>query len=266
MVIPLIGSLKYKNDTLKYCSVSTGGGMLGGSFYMKLARADDGSAVLTVSEKETHADREITTTYRVGAQTLERVAQMADQYGLYRASKRPYSRMRVLDAATTTLSFQFMKDDYSVSGERDLSAKMRRGFNAVIDYLRSLASGDGVTTKAPQTATLYLKSGYTLRFTVEDAFDGMLDSVLSEERNVSAFGESGIVLAPWDAPELSVDTLTDAETGTIVFDPQSGQIILLYTDYTFESPVCLLAKLVGDADCAGPLIAEMEGEYSLSFN
>ena len=266
MAIPLIGSLKFKNDTLKYCSVSTGGGMRGGSLYMKLAKAEDGGAVLTVSEKESYNDREITTTYRVGAETLERVAQMADQYGLYRASKRPYSRMRVLDAATTTLSFQFTKDDYSVSGERVLSAKMRRGFNAVIDYLRSLASGDGVKTKAPQTATLHLKSGYTLRFTVEDAFDGMLNGILTEDRNVSAFRENGIVLAPWDAPALSGDTLTDAEGGTIVYDPQSDQIILLYTDFSFEEPVYLLAKLDGTPDTACPLIAEMEGEYSMNLN
>ena len=44
--------------TLKNCSVSTGGGMLGGHWGAYLRTDEAGNAILQIKERETHADRE----------------------------------------------------------------------------------------------------------------------------------------------------------------------------------------------------------------
>ena len=266
-MIPFLGSLKYRNDVLERCSVSTGGGMLGGGREVTLRRNTDGSAVLVLKTRETHADREITTTYRTDDGAFDRVRALVNRYGLYRASRRPYSKIRVLDADTTTISFSFESGYFDVSEEKVLSVKMRNGFREVIRYLESLAVGEGVTTVEPQKGVLYLRSGYTLQFTVEDAFDGRLDDILSVPREVSAFEDSGIVLVAGEAPDLSGAEPTAAvESGSIVYDAESGQIILLYAAHTFAQPAYLLASIVGDPETAAALIAEMEGEYQLYLN
>ena len=260
MVTNLIGR-RFLRDELESCGVSTGGGMLGGYWEVRLTRDADGNAVLRIREKQTHADREITTQYSVADEAFERLREIAVQHNLYGASKRPYSKIRALDADTTSVSFDFAKGDFRVSEEQVLSRRMREGFREVIRYLDSLAVGEGVTTKAPQRAFLLLR-GYTLQFIVEEPFDGRLDDILSEDREVSAFGSSGIVLASDVRPDLTgAAAAKEAAAGDIVYDAQNGQIILLYADYTFAQPVYRLAALDGYVESACPLIAEMEGEY-----
>lgn len=258
---------KFKNDALKSCTVYTGGGMRGGHSEVSLQQDAEGGAILRVSQKETYADREVTTIYRVSGDAFNRVREMAVKYDLYRASKRPYSKLLILDADTTSVSFSFQKDSFRVSGNQVLGIGMRKGFRAVIGYLDSLAVGDCVTTKEPQSAMLYLEGGHTLRFIVEDAFESKLDAILGEEREVSEFADSGIILAEDVAPDLTdASPADDTGAGNIVYDPQSRQIILLYADHAFTQPVYLLAKLDGDVASACPLIAEMKGVYDLYLN
>lgn len=267
ILISRLRAAKFRSDELMSCRVDTSGGMLGGVRNVTLTTDEDGGAVLRVSEKETHADRLITTQYRVSAEAFGRVRDMVSQYNLYGASKRPRSRIRVLDAATTSISFSFSKGDFRVSEDQVLSGKMRQGFREVIDYLTSLAVGEGTVSKEPQRAVLYLRSGYTLQFVVEDVMDGRLDDILSEERETSAFGDFGIVLASDVQPDVSGALSTsDAEAGTIVYDPETEQILILYADHTFDQPVFRLAVLDGYVDSACPLIAEMEGAYRLILN
>lgn len=260
MITNLIGRTVLR-DELESCDVSTGGGMLGGYREVRLTRDADGNAVLRIREKQTHADREITTQYPVADAAFDRLREITVQYNLYGASKRPYSKIRALDADTTSVSFDFKKGDFRVSEEQVLSRRMREGFREVIRYLDSLAVGEGVTTKAPQRAFLLLR-GYTLQFIVEEPFDGRLDDILSEDREVSAFGSSGIVLASDVRPDLTgAAAAKEAAAGDIVYDAQNGQIIVLYADCTFAQPVYRLAALDGYVQSACPLIAEMEGEY-----
>lgn len=258
---------RFSKEALESCSVSTGGGMLGGHRSVELRKQRDGSVTLTVSEQETHADRERTVTYPASEEALAHVKELVRQYDLYGASKKPYSEFRVLDGDTTSVSFSFESDDFRVSEEQVLSRNMRTGFRAVIQYLNSLAVGEGVESIEPQRGLLYLKSGYTLQFVVADAFDGKLDEILSEEREVSAFFDAGILLA--DGVQLDCDAAEPTQKayrGTIVYDPQGRQIIVFYTDYLFDHDVYELASLDGYLDSACPLIAEMEGEYRLYLN
>ena len=268
MIYPKIAGLKFKNDELESCSVSTGGGMLGGYTNVTLKKDKEGNTVLIVRGKETHEDREVTTTYQADPAAFDRIREMVVKYDLYAASKRRLGPMQVMDGDTTHLSFDFSKDYFSISGEQMLNKNMRNGFNEVRKYLYSLISGEGVRTLEPQTAMLYLKSGYTLRFVVEDRFDGKLDDILGEEREVRRFGEDGIFLAP--VPEgfdvSGAEALKTGAAGNIVYDSEEGGIILLYNDHEFEQNCYLLAHLDGYIKSAAPLIEEMEGEYSLRFN
>ena len=263
----LSGCSKYKDDELRSCSVSTGGGMLGGYSQASLRINKDGSASYAVSRKETHADREVKTVYQASPEAFAHIKELVLKYNLYGASKRRYSDMYVLDGDTTRLSFSGKNSSFNVSDTQDLNRKMRTGFREVEHYLSTLATGEGETTVEPQTATLYLKSGYTLQFKVEDAFDGKLDEILSVKREVARFEENGIVLCADEQPDCSAAApVTSADAATIVYDGESGQIILLYTDYAFDHDVWILARIDGYAQYACPLIAEMEGEYQLHLN
>ena len=266
-MIPVISGLKFKNDTLRSCSVSTGGGMLGGYSSAELRTEKDGRTTLTVRSRGTHADREVTTVYEVSPDAFEPLREMAFRYRLYAASKRRYSKIQVMDGDTTSVSFSFSKGSFRISSEQNMSGKQREGFWEVEKYLRSLAVGEGVTTVEPQTAMLYLRSGYTIQFTVEDAFDGKLDEILSEEHEVSRFRENGIVMCTGEVPDLSgAEPVQEAAGSWLVYDPESGSIVLLYTDYDFGHPVYLLAWVSDGASYACPLFEEMEGEYRFYLN
>ncbi|MBQ1324514.1 MAG: hypothetical protein IIY52_00695 [Solobacterium sp.] len=258
-------AFKYRNDVLEYCTVSTGGGMLGGYSSYSLKKDDDGNAVLETRYKETHADRERITVYPVDQAVFRELQGMILKYNMYAASKRPRSPVVVMDGDTTTISFQTEKGYFSISDNQVLTGKMAEGWKAIISYMHSLAAGEGVTTLEPQTAMLYLKSGYTLQFIVEDAFDGRLNGILNEEHEVSVFEENGIVLC--EGEDLDVSGAVPAEqipAGTMVYT--DGKIIILYTDYAFDAPAYILASLDGYVSSACPLIAEMEGPYRLYLN
>lgn len=263
----LTGCSKYKDDELISCSVSTGGGMLGGHRHVSLAKDEVGAAVLTVREKQTHADREVTTVYNVDQQAFDRVREIVNEYNLYGASKRPRSGLEVLDGDTTTISFVYSQGDFSVPDDLALTPKMSKGYREFISYLDSLAAGEGIVTVEPQQAALYLRSGYTLTFIVEDVFDGRMDGVFGDEDTASAFEDCGKVLRT----DVSLDTsgaqpVQSADAGDIVYDIESGSIIVMYEGHDFGHGIYILARLDDYPDSACPLIAEMEGPYSLLLN
>ncbi len=266
MMFSIVDGMKYRNDEMKACSVSSGGGMMGGYSRSSLKRDGAGGAVLTVSKKETHASREVTTVYRVDPAVFDRLREIVNQYDLYRASKRPYSKVQVMDGETTSLSFDYEKGYFSISENQVLSSGMKEGFRETERFLYSLAQGEGERSVEPQTAMLYLRSGYTLQFSVQDAFDGKLEGILDEDHETEKT-DAGILFAVVN--DLDCTDAQPAETGaagTIVYEPESGRIIILYEDHDFGSPVYVLAGLEGHTSSAFPLIAQMEGEYRMYLN
>lgn len=275
---------KFREDEFVSCSVSTGGGMTGGSRIVELRREKDGSVTLTVRGREWHYEREEKTVYPASEEAIAHVAEIVNKYSLYAASKRRMSNIEILDGDTTTVSFHFGKRYFSI---RQLQRKWpsgRKGYMETIRYLNSLEQGEGVTTREPQHLRLLLH-GYNLFFNVEDAWDGKLDEVLSEDHEVSRFEDCGIVLCAGveltvggagtaDGSETvegtetagEVQPVTTAEACDIVYAPASGSIILLYGEHAFSEPVYLLAKIDGYAKTAAPLVEKMEGEYSFYIN
>ncbi len=266
-MLPMIEGMKYRNDELKSCSVSTGGGMLGGYSSATLRKDKDGNATLVIVTRKTHADREITTTYNIDPTELSTIAGMVNDYDLFAASKRPLNGIQVLDGDTTSLSFDYSKGYFNISQEQDLNKKMSEGFHKVKDYLYSLANGEGVISIEPQKAMLYLRSGYTEQFIVEDAFDGRLD-ILNEEHEVAPYHDIGITLVK--TQDIHVDDatpITNSNAGTIVYVPSTKEIVILCEDYAFDEQVYQLAHLEDyEVPYATPLIKEMEGTYRLYLN
>ena len=271
-MLSIIGNIKYGSDILKSCEYSVGGGMTGGSERFELRRDGDG-AVLIHRKRETHADREVICKYSKDAGTLDRAVQIALEYDLYGASKRPRSRIEILDGDTSHVEFTFSKGEFSVSDRLILSPRMRQGFSEFRDYLYSLAAGECEKSLEPQNARLHLKSGYNLRFTVDPLFDGRFDDVLSKEYEVKPFEGCGIILhdntgiTDINPPEKEDDVYTcKALRGKIVFDSASDLVILMYEDHTFDHPIYIAASLDHDPSSACPLIKEMTGPYSLYLN
>ena len=267
MLLPKLQGLRFRNDELESCRTSTGGGMLGGYSEYCLKRNENGEAVLEVRYKETHADRELIDIYKAGEEEFDHIRKLVNDHDLFAASKRRYRKARVLDGDTTSVSFSYSKDYFSISEEQVLSVGMRKGFAEVRDLLFSLATGECESYLEPQEARILIK-GYNLRYIVEDAFDGKLDGLLSVEREVSRFGECGITVSSGEAPDVSEAAPSGgaASAGSMVYDSKSGCIVLLYEDCEFDGPYYLLAKLDGYVDSARPLIKEMEGPYRFYLN
>lgn len=267
LVFSKISGLKYAHDVMDSCSVSTGGGMLGGHWSSYLRREKDGTATLTVASREYHSAREVSTVYQVDPAAFDHLAELVNEYGLYAASKRPMSEFQALDADTTRIAFSYSKGSFDISEEQSLTKKMSEGFREVQAYLASLANGEGVTTVEPQTAMLYLKSGYTLQFIVEEEFDGRMDEIFMEDREVSRYQESGIILCEGEKIDVTGAAPVDkAAAGAIVYNAETGSVIILYKDCEFGQEVYQVAQIDGYISSAAPLIEEMEGPYRLQLN
>lgn len=222
---------------------------------------------LTVTSREYHSAREVTTVYQVDPEAFDHLAELVNEYDLYAASKRPKSKIEVLDGDTTRVSFSYSKGSFDIADYQVLNKKMSEGFREVQVYLASLANGKGVTTVEPQTAMLYLKSGYTLQFFVEEEFDGRMDEIFTEDREVSRYLESGIVLCEGKEIDVTGAAPVDkAAAGAIVYNAETGSVIILYKDCEFGQEVYQVAHIDGYISSAAPLIEEMEGPYRLHLN
>ena len=272
LITKLLGH-KFRADEFESCSVSTGGGMTGGFRDVTLRREKDGRATVTVRHKEWHYEREEKTVCEASEEAFAHVAELVNKYDLHTASKRRMSKIQLLDGDTTTVSFHFGKRYFSIHQLQRMWPSGRKGYLEMIRYMNSLADGEGVTTREPQTLRLLL-DGYNLMFTVEDAFDEKLDEILCEdELEVSRYEDCGIVLYTGEAPETA-EHVEDAKPVTVqtaapcdlVYDPVGRSVIVLYAEHTFSEPVWLLAKHDGHAKTAAPLVEKMNGKYRFCKN
>lgn len=167
-----LGSTTYEGRLIRSVTYSYGGGMTGGGESIELRRQKDGSVTLSTREREWHDSRETGYDYVVNEAAFERFAEIANEYGLLKASKRKYSDMVVLDAATGHVSYTVMGEDgeydldasFSISSEQELSDKEWDGFNMVRTALTELAAESvGVAYLEPIRLTL-VASGVQYQF------------------------------------------------------------------------------------------------------
>ena len=268
-MLPIIRGMKFKNDKLLSCGYSIGGGMLGGRSEISLKTDEKtGEVTLIVKEKETHADREVTTVYKRSPEDFERVRALVNEFNLYNASKKGRSPIEVLDGDTHSVFFDYSKGDFRVSDYQALTRKELKGMHALREYLYSLAQGDGVTTLEPQEARLYLKTGYTFTFFVEAPFDGKLDDILANDFEVYKYGNCGTVINKTeDLDTKDAASVSSASGGDIIYDSETGEIVILYDALETGKEIYLLAKAeYWYQESAAPHIEGMEGSYSMTLN
>ena len=266
MIISILGKLKFKNEILKSCRYSVGGGMNGGYTIIYLARDKQGRQYLETRHKNYHYSREITTVYPVAADAFEQVKKRCFEYDMYAASKARMSPFEVLDGDTTTLSFDFEKDGFRVSDNQMLTAKHKEGIKTIRNYLINCKEGEGVKTVEPQEMIMRV-DGYSLIYHMTPAFDSKLDNVLSEKISAVKYADKGIILATVKEPDTAdALPLNDAAAGNIICEINTGRIIALYQDCHFDGPVYLVADMVSHSTSAYELLQNMEGEYYVNLN
>ena len=267
-LMSLIRGLKFKNDVLTGCGYSVGGGMTGGYRRADLKTdPETGEVKLVLAEKEYHSSREIKTVYPASAKDLEAVKEIVNRYNLYNSSKKGRSRIQVLDGDTTTVSFDYLKGDFSVSDSQALSRRDFKAIDEISSFLYSLAKGEGVTTVEPQEARI-VADGYSFFFYIEPEFDGKLDGIVTEDFTVYGYKEVGTVVGRTDALDTGNSVpLERASGGDIVYDKGTGEIIIIYKDCELESGSYLLAKAESwYQQSAEPIIKAMEGVNRMYLN
>ena len=266
MVFQFMDKQKLKNEELESCFMTSGGGMLGGYSATRIKKQEDGSVTLTTEHKEIHSDRLKTTVYTVNPNVLNDIKEIVLKYDLYGASKRPRSDLVVLDGETTTIGFHFTEHYFSVPDDLILTNKMDEGYEEFIKYVVNIEKKNGIETIEPQSARLSI-NGYTFFFNVEEAFTDKLNTILEETDEVKDYEGKGIILK--EVKNLDTTNGTEnheGEKATIVYEKESGQIILLYEDVEFDKPVVLLAELDDYTESALPHFKEMNGTYDFYFN
>lgn len=134
-------------ESLYYVAYGYGGGMDGGSESIELTRADDGSALLAWSHKETWNMTEKSKNLRLDASTFDEFERLALECDLRGASEQPESEYQALDAAVEHITLAYVDEDgdmdvdsmFSVSETQELDQAQLEGFRAVIAALKELA-------------------------------------------------------------------------------------------------------------------------------
>lgn len=160
------GGAPIEASRIKSVRCSYGGGMTGGGESSELARQKDGTVTLVTSEREWHNSRERTVTYTLDESAFERLAEIANDYGLRRASERKMSDLIALDAPTRSVSYTLMDENggydldgsFSIHSDQELTEREREGFNAVSVALAELAgSHEGVESVEPRRLSLAVR-------------------------------------------------------------------------------------------------------------
>ena len=264
---PLYVERTFRPEDMRSCTVSAGGGMMGGYSGMYLHREKDGTAVLEVTSREYHSAREVKTGYPMDEAVFEELCQAIRTYSLYSASRQKAHSFQVMDGETETISFSFNDASFRISDTQRLSRKMMEGFGRVRAILNEYRIGEGITTVEPQSGYIHLSSGYTLNFYVEEAFENAIENLAVQDFETSRAEDWGVAVAAGEIPVSDgSEALAAADAGDLIYDPASQQLILLYEEHDFTSDVYRIGYLTNRYNTTFELLREFEGTCSISFN
>lgn len=132
-------SSKFKKEDFLGCTISTGGGMLGGYHEISLKRKDDAAGTITFVEREMHNTPEETTVYPASEEVFIKTAELVEKYHLYAASRRKMSGIEILDGDTTTVRFYYRNGSFRIEEYQDINQTMSDGLQKVKKYLSGCA-------------------------------------------------------------------------------------------------------------------------------
>ncbi len=256
---------KYKNATLESVRYSYGGDMLGSYTSVELRLADDGKATLVTESKSYHAARMVTTTYEVPAEELENVKAMMLEYGQYAGSKRPRSKIQVMDGGTDRLTFDFTDgSDFSLSTDLNLTGKQTEGFWAIRDYLYSLAKDKTpVSTEIEERRLQVSLDGYTEIFNIRDGVTDEDLAMLGGEHEVTSYSDNEKIFYPERKLDVSgLDPAGPGGAGVLAYYEPWGDVVIFYGDFQPAPGLYELGSLDHVYSSTIDLLKGMEGTYS----
>lgn len=124
------------SDTVISCSYYTGGGMDGGSMSMRIYLNEKNEVWFEYYNQPFHGAEEESASYQIDNTSIKQIRQKCSEYGVLGWGELDYSEMVILDAPTTTVSFQYGDNEfYSVSSAYELPRKGNGFFSAFYEIL-----------------------------------------------------------------------------------------------------------------------------------
>lgn len=256
---------KYKNSTLGSVRYSYGGDMMGSYESVTLSGDEGDTATLIFESKSFHAARMQTTTYEVPIGELEKVKEMMLEYNQYAGSKRPRSKIQVMDGGTATLSFYFNEGgSFSLSDNLNLTKKQNEGFWAIRNYISGLAQGRTPVSQEIEERRLQVSiDGYTEIFNIRDGVTDEDLAMLGGEHEVTSYGDNEKIFYP--ERKLDVSCLNEAGpggAGTLAYYEPWGDVVIFYGDFQPAPGLYELGSLDHVYSSTIDLLKGMEGTYS----
>lgn len=256
---------KFKNRDLESVYYSYGGDMLGSYRSAKLQLADDGKATLVFEQKSYHAGRLETTTYEVPAEELEKVKALMLEYNQYAGSKRPRSKMQVMDAGSDHLSFDFVDgSDFSLSTDLNLTKKQNEGFYKIRDYLYALAQDREPVSYVKEERQMSVSiGGYMEFFYIRDGVTDTDLALVGGEHEVASYGDNGKAYKL--DQKLDVSALAEATSGkpvTLAYSEPEDLVIIFYGEYQPAAGLYELGYIEKAYTSTLELLATMDGTYN----
>ena len=124
------------SETVVSCSYSDGGGMEGGSMSMRIYLNDNNEVWFEYYNQPYVGAEEESQSFQVPNEAIEQIRLKCKEYGVLSWGKLEYSEIVILDAPTTTISFQYGDTEfYSVSSNYELPQKGEGFFSAFYEIL-----------------------------------------------------------------------------------------------------------------------------------
>ena len=132
------------SDTVISCSYSEGGGMEGSSMSMRIYLNEKNEVWFEYYNQPFIGAEEESASYRIDSTAIEQIRQKCGEYGVLGWGELDYSEMVILDAPTTTVSFQYGDKEFcSVSSAYELPRKGDGFFSAFYEIFEQYKTQGG---------------------------------------------------------------------------------------------------------------------------
>ncbi len=255
---------RYKDAALESVRYSYGGDMMGSYQSAELKDGTGGKATLTVERREYHSARMVTTTYEVSGDELEKIRELMLEYDQVRGSKRPRSKIEVMDEGTAHLSFRFAEGYViDLNSDLDLKAKQSEGFRIIRDYLFGLAGEGTLISQETEERQIRLAlDGYTEIFNIRNGVTEEDCLKLGGDHEITSYGDNEKIFYPEEKLDVSgLEPAVSGAPGTLAYYEPWGDVVIFYGEFRPAEGLYELGSLTNVYNSTLELLAGMEGTY-----
>lgn len=257
MLKPIFKNNSLKKQELNSVRYTVGGGMLGGLSRSSLEKQKDGSIKYITEYAETHSDRIVTRIYNASIHDLNNIKDLIIKYNLYRASKKPLSKIQVLDGDTSTLTVSFDDEYFSVSDTQAISTNDFKHIQEIVQLMASCAKGEYIEEIENHILALYV-GGYQVAYEMENSI--AVEQLLENEGqyptdDYQSVGKYMIIDKEFDFSDCS--SIKDIKAGNLCFDDINKRLIFFYEDVVLDDELYYLGHLENAFDSTIDFIKQM---------